>query len=126
MPLVLENNPYMFYGNLVRIIDGDTIVVDIDLGFDIWKKDEHVRLAGIDTPEIRTKDLVEKAAGFKAKEFVEQKFAQYGPRMLLVTLKDSGKFGRYVAYVLLDEEGFGNFSYNLNQGLLDEGLAAIY
>jgi hypothetical protein len=38
MPLVLENNPYMFYGNLVRIIDGDTIVVNIDLGFDIWKK----------------------------------------------------------------------------------------
>jgi Kyanoviridae endonuclease len=90
------------------------------------EKDEHVRLAGIDTPEIRTKDLVEKAAGFKAKEFVEQKFAQYGPKMLLVTLKDNGKFGRYVAYVLLDKEGFGNFSYNLNQGLLDEGLAAIY
>lgn len=123
MPLSPE--PYTFYADLVRVIDGDTIVVNIDLGFGIWRMDEHVRLAFIDTPEVRTRDLEEKARGLEAKAFVEESFATAGNRMILQTTKDSGKYGRYVAVVLLaDSEG--QFTLNLNQTLLDEGLAEFY
>ena len=57
---------------IVRVVDGDTIDILIDLGFDLTKK-ERVRLAGIDTPESRTKDLEEKAMGLEAKEFLTRR-----------------------------------------------------
>ena len=54
--------------NVVKVVDGDTVDIEIDLGFSLTKK-ERVRLAGIDAPETRTKDLEEKASGIEAKEF---------------------------------------------------------
>ena len=54
--------------NIVKVVDGDTVDVDIDLGFGIWMKNERVRLFGIDTPESRTRDLEEKKYGLAAKE----------------------------------------------------------
>ena len=53
-----------------KIIDGDTVDVDIDLGFGIWLKDQRIRLYGIDTPECRTRDAEEKIFGLAAKNFV--------------------------------------------------------
>lgn len=59
---------FYYQCDLVRVIDGDTIIVDIDLGFSTCLKNKKVRLAGIDTPESRTRNLAEKALGLKAKE----------------------------------------------------------
>ena len=61
---------YEYSCKLVKVIDGDTVDVDIDLGFDIILKKQRVRLAGIDTPESRTSDLDEKKYGLKSKQFL--------------------------------------------------------
>jgi micrococcal nuclease len=79
---------------VVKVIDGDTVDVDIDLGFGVWLKKERVRLVGIDTPESRTRDLEEKKYGLAAKAYV-QKFLD-DEYVLLKTRKydAKGKFGR--------------------------------
>ena len=85
---------YEYNCKIVKIVDGDTVDVDIDLGFDLWIKNERVRLYGIDTPESRTRDLEEKKAGLYAKEKVEE-FMPVGSNQTLVTIQDkAGKFGR--------------------------------
>ena len=77
-----------------KIVDGDTIDVDIDLGFNTWINNERVRLYGIDTPESRTRDLEEKIFGLYAKSIVE-KYLPVGSNQTLVTHLDKvGKFGR--------------------------------
>ena len=79
---------------ITKIIDGDTIDVDVDLGFDCWLHKQRIRLYGIDTPESRTRDLEEKKYGLAAKAFVE-KFIPLGSTALLNT-KEKGKYGRYL------------------------------
>ena len=59
---------YQYRINVVKIIDGDTVDVDIDLGFGVWLKKQRIRLHGIDTPESRTRDLDEKRYGLMAKK----------------------------------------------------------
>jgi len=77
-----------------RVVDGDTVDVDIDLGFGTWIHNERVRLYGIDTPESRTRDLEEKKFGLYAKSVVD-KFLPIGSKQVLVTHLDKvGKFGR--------------------------------
>ena len=77
-----------------RVVDGDTVDVDIDLGFGTWIHNERVRLYGIDTPESRTRDLEEKKFGLYAKSVVD-KFLPVGSKQVLVTHLDKvGKFGR--------------------------------
>ena len=78
---------------ITRIIDGDTIDVDIDLGFDCWLHKQRIRLYGIDTPESRTRDLEEKKYGLAAKAFVE-KFLKQG--FATLKTKEKGKYGRYL------------------------------
>ena len=71
---------YDYRAKIVKVVDGDTVDVDIDLGFGVWLKDERVRLVGVDTPESRTRDLVEKAFGLAAKQFVVDFVEQEGER----------------------------------------------
>jgi len=78
---------------ILKWIDGDTVDVDIDLGFDCWLHSQRIRLNGVDTPESRTRDLEEKKYGLQAKEFV-QSFAPVGSEVTLRTTK-KGKYGRY-------------------------------
>ena len=61
---------YEYRCEVVHIVDGDTIDVDIDLGFGVWMRKERIRLYGIDTPESRTRDLEEKKYGLAAKDFL--------------------------------------------------------
>ena len=79
---------------ITKIIDGDTVDVDIDLGFDCWLRKQRIRLYGIDTPESRTRDKQEKRYGLAAKKFVMD-FMPVGSSAVLIT-KEKGKYGRYL------------------------------
>ena len=84
---------YEYRCKVVKIIDGDTVDVDIDLGFGVWLHKERVRLYGIDTPESRTRDLEEKKYGLAAKAFLTGMLDD--DQIILKTHKDkTGKFGR--------------------------------
>ena len=85
---------YEYRCKVVHIVDGDTVDVDIDLGFGVWMKKQRIRLYGIDTPESRTRDLEEKKYGLAAKEFLTGMLDDEAG-IILKTHKDKeGKFGR--------------------------------
>lgn len=87
---------------VVKIVDGDTIDVDIDLGFDI-SFFSRVRLAGIDTPESRTRDLFEKALGLEAKEYLKHAIDSAKTVVIKTEKSDSSeKYGRILGWVFLD------------------------
>ena len=104
---------------MVRVVDGDTVDVDIDLGFGVWLRKQRIRLYAIDTPESRTSDDVEKVYGLAAKGFLI-KWTNAGD-LTLKTFKDGkGKFGR-----ILGELWFGR-THNINQLLVDNHHAVRY
>ena len=108
---------YEYSATLVKIVDGDTVDVLIDLGFNTTKK-ERVRLLGIDTPESATKDLAEKKLGLEAKEYITQWFVKNTPFRLQTTKDD--KYGRILGvFTGLDGK-------TLNTRLVDEGYAWAY
>jgi len=117
-------NFYLYKANIVRVIDGDTIVCDIDLGFDLWMKDEHVRLLGLDAPESRTKDLVEKAKGIESTEWLTQLLEDHGNVITLeTTYNKGGKYGRTLGNIYVDgEDGL----ININEKMIEEGYAVVY
>ena len=106
---------YEYGCKVTRVVDGDTIDVDLDLGFDIIYKCR-VRLYGIDTPESRTRNKDEKVRGKLAAKFLKD-----GKNVILQTqLKDSkGKFGRVLASVVVD-------GININQQMVTNHLAVRY
>jgi len=107
---------------VTRVVDGDTVDVDIDLGFKIWLRGERVRLMGIDTPESRTSNKWEKILGKKSKERLKELVTQNKGKVTLQTTKEGkGKFGRILGY-LNSESGDRSF----NQILVDEGHARPY
>ena len=111
---------YEYKCKLVKVVDGDTIDVDIDLGFGVWMRNQRIRLYGIDTPESRTSDKVEKVYGNAAKDFLV-KWTDAGD-LTLKTFKDGkGKFGR-----ILGELFIGGASYSVNQQQIDENHAVPY
>ena len=88
--------------NLVKVVDGDTVDVDIDLGFGVWLRKQRIRLYGIDTPESRTRDKVEKVYGLAAKDFLSKMLST--GEMSIKTHKDAkGKFGRILGDIELKE-----------------------
>ena len=109
---------YEYRCKLVKVIDGDTIDVDIDLGFGVWLKKERVRLVGIDTPESRTRDLEEKKYGLAAKEFLI-KWTGAGELRLKTQKEKTGKFGRILGELW-------TFDTNINQKMIEEHHAVAY
>ena len=108
---------YEYSATLIKIVDGDTVDVLIDLGFNTTKK-ERVRLLGIYTPESATKDLAEKKLGLEAKEYIIQWFTKNTPFRLQTTKDD--KYGRILGvFTGLDGK-------TLNTRLVDEGYAWAY
>ena len=87
---------YEYRCKITRIVDGDTMDIDIDLGFGVWLHKERVRIYGIDTPESRTRDKVEKKYGLAAKAFAKSFLCEFKPEVTLVTKEydAKGKFGR--------------------------------
>ena len=111
---------YEYKAKLLRVIDGDTVDCIIDLGFNVRIK-ERVRLKGIDTPEIRTRDLEEKKQGFAAKDRVEEAFKYSKDFTIITEIDKKGKYGRILGTIMLPDR-----KISLNQMLLDEGYAEVY
>ena len=88
--------PYTYKAECLRVVDGDTIDVRLDLGFNIYHKGR-VRLMGIDTPESRTRDLEEKKFGLLAKEYLKDWIHQHDH--ILVESTEKGKFGRILGNI---------------------------
>ena len=83
---------------VVKVVDGDTIDIVIDLGFDLSKK-ERVRLAGIDAPESRTRNLEEKEMGLEAKQFLTRRLEDGVDSGLRVRTEKDGKYGRMLGWI---------------------------
>ena len=114
---------YEYRSKIVKIIDGDTVDVDIDLGFGVWMHKERIRLYGIDTPESRTRDLDEKKYGLIAKGWIE-KFMPVGSMQTLITQKDkSGKFGRILGKFRVND---GHYDIILNDWMISNHHAVAY
>ena len=108
-----------------RVLDGDTIDVTIDLGFDLFKK-ERVRVAGVDTPEKRTRDLEEKALGYDATNWLKEKLegAVAGDDDLVIRTElvgGVGKYGRLLGWLYI-----GDAELSLNEAMIEEGYAWAY
>jgi len=108
-----------------RVLDGDTIDVTIDLGFDLYKK-ERVRVAGVDTPEKRTRDLEEKALGIDATNWLKKKLEDTiaGEDELSIRTElvgGMGKYGRLLGWLYIGED-----LISLNELMIDEGYAWEY
>ena len=108
-----------------KVVDGDTIDVTIDLGFDLYKK-ERVRVAGVDTPEKRTRNLEEKALGLDATAWIKDKLegAVDGDDDLIIRTEldgGVGKYGRLLGWCYI-----GDASVSLNEKMIDEGYAWAY
>ena len=108
-----------------RVIDGDTIDVTIDLGFDLYKK-ERVRVAGVDTPEKRTTDEEEKVLGYDATHWLEEKLngAISGDDDLVIRTElvgGVGKYGRLLGWLYI-----GDAEVSLNEAMIAEGYAFSY
>jgi micrococcal nuclease len=106
---------------VTKVVDGDTIDVVIDLGFDI-SFTSRVRLAGIDTPESRTKDLQEKALGLESKKYLADRI-KAAKNVVIRTEKinSSEKFGRILGWLYLDGE-----SNSVNHEMIEKGYAWGY
>ena len=108
-----------------KVVDGDTIDVTIDLGFDLYKK-ERVRVAGVDTPEKRTRNLEEKALGLDATAWIKDKLegAVDGDDDLIIRTEldgGVGKYGRLLGWLYI-----GDATVSLNEKMIDEGYAWAY
>ena len=108
-----------------RVVDGDTIDVTIDLGFDLYKK-ERVRVAGVDTPEKRTRDLEEKALGIDATNWLKQKLEDTIDGEYELTIRTElkggvGKYGRLLGWLYVGDE-----EISLNEMMITEGYAWAY
>ena len=110
---------------IVKVLDGDTIDVLIDLGFDLFKK-ERVRIAGVDTPEKRTRDLEEKALGIDATNWLKDKLESTlsGDDELSIRTElvgGVGKYGRLLGWLYVGED-----TVSLNELMITEGYAWEY
>ena len=117
-----DKDPYIYRIKSVgRVVDGDTIDADIDLGFDI-SLTKRIRLAGIDTPESRTRDLAEKALGLDAKNWLKHRLEDAEDIIIRTQLPDSTeKYGRIIGQLYINGE-----DASLNNQMITEGYALPY
>lgn len=108
-------NPYTYKCVVTRVVDGDTVDVDVDLGFDVWLKKQRVRLAGIDTPESRTRNLAEKALGLAAKA----RLVELCSGTVTLESHGKGKYGRILGKLYAD-------GTDICDTLISEGHAVEY
>ena len=115
---------YEYKALINRIIDGDTVDIDIDLGFGVWLRDERVRIIGIDTPESRTSDTIEKQFGLAAKARLKELIPEGSMQVLKTEVNKNGedmkgKFGRILGDFLIEKK-------KVTEILVGEGHAVKY
>ena len=121
---------YEYRAKILRVVDGDTVDVDIDLGFGVWMHKERVRMMGIDTPESRTREKVEKKFGLASKEYVKA-YLPIGSMQVLKTEIDKsgedkkGKFGRILGDFLV-YDGEQDAQRKLTEVMIDQGYGVAY
>jgi len=117
-----DRDPYIYrIKEIYKVVDGDTIDADIDLGFDI-SLTKRIRLAGVDTPESRTTDLKEKAMGLESKEWLKKKLEGAKDIIIKTELPDSTeKYGRIIGHLFINGQ-----ETSLNNQMIDEGYALAY
>ena len=115
--------PYEYHAKVINVVDGDTIVVDIDLGFNVVLSNQSVRLLGVDTPESRTSDKIEKVFGLASKDYAKEFIENCMKQVILRTHKsdDSEKFGRLLGEIINPDS-----KEVLNNSLVEEGFAVKY
>jgi micrococcal nuclease len=109
---------YTYKAAVTRVVDGDTVIVDIDLGFGVWLKEQSVRLAKINTPEIKGSTRVD---GLAAKDFLSKLILNKWVQIR--TEKGQEKFGRWLATILLEED---KNLIDINHKMVAEGYAKSY
>lgn len=111
---------YKYNVKITKVVDGDTVDVDIDLGFGVWLHKERVRIMGIDTPESRTRDKVEKLFGLASKEKLKELLPLSSMQVLVVEEYDAkGKFGRILGDFEIEDT-------KVTDILIEEGHAVAY
>jgi micrococcal nuclease len=115
-------NLYHYKAEVISVYDGDTITVMIDQGMKHFARVK-VRMIGINTPELRTKDLEEKARGYAAKDYLKSRIE--GKTIVINTVK-KGKFGRWLGVIWLYEEGMEELGESLNDEMIRMGHAVAY
>jgi len=113
---------YEYKCEILKVVDGDTVDVDIDLGFGIWLKNERVRIMGIDTPESRTSDTTEKKFGLASKAKLKSLLSKTGVLKTQVDKKGEdmkGKFGRILGDFVVGTK-------KVSEILCEEGYAVPY
>jgi micrococcal nuclease len=117
-----DKDPYVYrIKSVSRVVDGDTIDADIDLGFDI-SLTKRIRLAGVDTPESRTTDKAEKALGLDAKNWLKHRLEEVKDIIIRTELPDSTeKYGRIIGHLYINGE-----EVSLNNQMITEGYALAY
>ncbi len=119
------SSKFWYTATLVKVIDGDTIDVMIDLGFKIHHK-ARVRLYGVNTPESRTKDLAEKQMGLKAKSFTEDWLTRHKTFTIHTIAGKDDKYGRILALVYSSDEIKSESTACLNEDIVSSGYARAY
>ena len=115
-------DPYIYrIKSVLKVVDGDTIDASIDLGFDI-SLSKRIRLAGIDTPESRTRNLEEKALGLESKEWLKKTLEDAKDILIKTEKPDSTeKYGRIIGHLFINDQ-----ETSLNNQMIDEGYALAY
>ena len=115
-------DPYIYrIKQITKVVDGDTIDADIDLGFDI-SLTKRIRLAGVDTPESRTSDANEKKYGLESKEWLKHKVESAKNILIKTELPDSTeKYGRIIGHLFVNDQ-----ESSLNDQMITEGYAWEY
>jgi len=106
---------YKYKAKVLDVYDGDTVTLLIDIGFSIHLK-ERCRLIGINTPEIRTRDLEEKKNGYIARDYLRNLILN---KDVIIETHKQGKYGRYLVEIFYNDE-------SINQKMLDKGYAEPY
>ena len=111
---------YHYKAHVVYVYDGDSVTVDIDLGFNTWMRNQKIRFYGIDTPELRGEERQDGLiARDRLRDLIDDK------EIIIKSYKDkSGKYGRWLATIFIQNEN-GDYT-NINDLLLNEGLATVY
>lgn len=109
---------YVYKAAAIRTIDGDSVILDLDLGCGMWLRGERCRLSGIDTPEIYGGT---QPGGLEAKAWLEQQLAKCDRKVIVRTAKSKDKYGRWLAEIFVPGS-----NVSLNEQMIANGLAKRY